>query len=78
MLFTFCSCYGVTDVKVGLKKLISSAVLELLEKKGSYEVKMQSVEEFGQKRSLLAVTSEGKIGKEAKTMERLVLAAYSA
>jgi hypothetical protein len=55
---------------------LPSAVLEVLEKKGSYEVKTRSVEEFGQKRSLLEVASEGKIGKQAKIMERLVFAGF--
>ncbi len=55
---------------------LPSAVLEVLEKKGSYEVKTRSVEEFGQKRSLLEVPSEGKIGKQAKIMERLVFAGF--
>ncbi len=55
---------------------LPSAVLEVLEKKGSYEVKTRSVEEFGQKRSLLKVASEGKIGKQAKIMERLVFAGF--
>jgi hypothetical protein len=55
---------------------LPSAVLEVLEKKGSYEVKTRSVEEFGKKRSLLQVPSEGKIGKQAKIMERLVFAGF--
>ncbi len=46
-------------------------ILEVIEKNGSYEVKTRSVEEFGQKRSLLEVGSEEKRGKEAKVMERL-------
>ncbi len=49
---------------------LPSAVFEIVEKKGSYEVNTQSVEEFGQKRSLLELRSEGKIGKEAELIGR--------